>query len=194
MADAIQSIRHKLHSIVSDTESYTVPAIEEIRQMIPTELADRELGIIKNVAGTDARIFFRAGTSIYEIQKVGANQTEYNGQFINRTLTPTLVPETTFYNIDLTSYKLIRLETFATCYDITFDKYYSWQKVSIIRNTAGTLSIEREYYTKEDKDGNTSNTNVAVEINGGTVDIGIVSAETGVDGDGFAMTKIIALI
>lgn len=195
MADPIQSIRHKLHSIISDTDLYTVPAVEEIRQMVPTELADRELGIIKNTAGTDAKIYFRAGSNIYEIQKVGGSgiTNEYTGQYSAQVLSPTITVNTAFYTIDVSAFSLIRLETFATVYDISTDKYYTFQQMTVLRNSGGTVTNERSYYTKRDLDGNTVNIDVTTEITGTNVSVGMISTEVGLVTDGFSLTKMIVL-
>lgn len=153
-----------------------------------------------NLYYTDARsrLALSAGTGIiYDdttgIISLAGFSDEYKGQWTNEILVPTITPATTFYDVDCTLFTLIRLETFATCYDVPLDKYYSWQHVCILRNSGGTVTVEREYYTKEDKDGNVSNTDVVIDITGPFASVGLKSTEVGLMTDAFSMTKVIVL-
>lgn len=192
-----------LHHTITTTASFTfsVPSSEDPSTWISYDLGLSEIGVRE----ATKQVYIRVGSDIVELTNqcgctgsTGSSPTQSVNPQLNDNIpgisvaTPTLDQGATLYTYDMapSGATMLRFDSYATLFDAGLNKYYTWQHVAIVKNAA-PYAVVREYYTKEDLDGQSADVDFTCAISSSNISFGFIRP-TGspITGDGMGYTNI----
>jgi hypothetical protein len=192
-----------LHHTITTTQSFSfsVPSTEEIKMWSIYDLGYSEIGVQE----ATKQVYMRIGSDIIELtnQCGCTGSTSSATQSVNPQLngnipsvsiaTPTFDQAASVYDYDMgvSGADMFRFDSYATVWDTAANKYYSWQHVAIVKDIAGTHTLVRQYYTKEDLDGQSTDIDFVADITASIISFGFIRPSgSPITGDAMAYTNI----